>query len=305
MLQAYVDRADLTRLLDHRLSRRLNDYVGDIGMRDAVAKLLRVATAEGWCATLVDAVLLDKSGNHELRAWAANELWVSAEAAALAPTPELQLANTAFFDLHQMRRQITQAKYAADSKLLAFGVEYPEDIFITKLCDWLPSCLGNLQLKGWLSLRPERSSVDERIKHATRYLEEVTSGSVLCRVFVDRVPTDSVEAFWSGVRAYCGEPDYWFVFIFAGELTEGYPPGITVLDRPRFDRVDLILWAQEVATHLKWPAVLAEAWCQLIVERAGDEHHLDVRVVYEEMDRSIRAARHDPVGFRRTLERMG
>lgn len=305
LLDAYRRRGDLARLLYYDLDRRLDDHVGDVGMREVVDKLMEDADAEGWLGRLVDAALADRPDNPRLRDWATAHLWSSAAVAALAPSPEQQLYTSVFFDLHKLRRQITEAKYSAGSKLLGFGVDYPESVFINKLCDWLPSCLGEVERKDWLNLRPDRSSVDERIKHVSPYLAEVASTNVVCPVLVDGVPTEFVGAFWDGVRAHCGEPACWFVFIFFGALDGDYPPGIVVLDRPRFDLVDLTLWAQEVVNRRGWPATMADAWCRLIVEHAGEPNSLDVRLVYEAMDRSIRDARGNPAGFRRMLERRG
>ena len=303
MLAAYPQRVSLERLLSYRLERRLNDLVGnEAGMQVVVFRLITAAREGGWIGALVDAVLKDRPDNAALRSWARRH-WVAPAGVAIEPPPPaVQLLNTAFFDLNPIRRRIIEAKGAAGSRLLGFGVHYPEMLFVDKLCDWLPYCLGELARKDWLSLRPEMSSVDTRIKHVTQYLGELASVNVVCRVFADRVPTDSVGAFWQGVREQCGEPDSWFVFIFAGTLTDGYPPGIVALDPPAFDRSDLTLWAQEVVSRLTWPAPLADAWCQLIAERSGDPHGLDVRLVYEAMDRSISHARHDPAGFRRLLE---
>jgi hypothetical protein len=300
LLAAYPNREDLGRMLDFRLDRRLDHHVGNVGLREAVGKLTMDAAAEGWLGDLIDAALADRPGNPELREWSEHR-----QDAGLAPSPEQQLYTTVFFDLHTLRRQINDATYAAGSKLLGFGVNYPESVFINKLCDWLPSCLGEVERKDWLNLRPDLSSVDERIKHISPYLAEVASTNVVCPVLVDRVPAEFVGAFWEGVRAHCGEPDCWFVFIFFGALHGDYPPGIVVLDRPHFDVGDLRVWAQEVVALRKWPATMAEAWCQLIVEQAGDPHSLDVRLVYEAMDRSIRNARLNPVRFRRMLEGRG
>jgi hypothetical protein len=304
LLAAYPSREDLRRMVDYRLDRRLDHYVGNVGMREAVDRLMTDAAAEGWRGDLVDAALADRPGNPELRGWADAYPWASA-AAEPAATPVLQLIDTAFFDLDLVRRQINDARDAAGSKLLGLGVDYPESVFINKLCEWLPRCLGEVQRKDWLHLRPDRSSVDERIRHISSYLEELASSNVVCPVLVDGVPTEFVGAFWDGVRAHCGEPDCWFVFIFSGALHGGYPPGIVELDRPRFNLGDLRIWAQDVVAWRKWPVTMAEAWCQLIVEHAGDPHSLDVRLVYEAMDRSIRDARLNPVGFRRMLEGRG
>jgi hypothetical protein len=302
LLAAYPQRHDLERMLFYcPMRRRLADYAGEVGMVQVAFQLLSSAVAEGWLVGLVDAVLADRPNNPEVRAWVSAHGWASG-AAEPAPPADQQLLDTAFFDLTGLKRVIQAAKVSSPSRLLAFGVDYSEPVFIKKLCSWLPYCIGEVELKEWLNLRPELASVDIRIKHITRYLADLEWVNVLCPVLADGVATEVVSAFWDGVRAHCGEPDRWFVVIFAGRLSDGYPPGITPLPPPLFDRVDLTFWAQEVVSRRGWPAPLAEAWSGLLAEAAADGASLDVRLLYEKMDDSIRHARQDPAGFRRTLE---
>lgn len=296
----------LERLLFHKLDRRLRDLVGDaVGMEEAVFRLIETATDEGWVGELVAAALKDRPGNAQLRAWAGRHLAPPPAAAAVVLPPDQQLFDSAYFDLHPIKRRITEATITAGgSGLIGFGVPHPEMLFVDKLCEWLREGLGDLDLacKGWLSLRPHLSSVDERIKHVSEYLGELASANVVCKVYADGVPRDIVGAFWQGVRDQCGQPDKWFVFVFAGALTDGYPPGIVVLDRPVFDVTELMMWAQRVVSRLNWPAQLAAAWCGLIAEKSGDPQALDARLMYDTMDRLLGMARHDAAGFRRLLE---
>ncbi|WP_433125329.1 effector-associated domain EAD1-containing protein [Micromonospora sp. CA-240977] len=303
LLDAYPRRNDLERMLLYGMGRRLSDYVGgDLGMREVIFKLLETATVDDWLDQLIDQALTDRTGNARLRDWATAHRMRSVPAAQSPPPQDLQLLDSAFFDLQQLKRAVQEAKIAAPSRLLAFGVSYSEMLFVNKLCSWLPYCLGEIERKEWLSLRPELAPVDLRVKHVLRYLPDLEWANVLCPVLTDGVPDAVVAEFWDGVRQHCGQHERWFVMVFAGAMPGGYPQGITTLPPPQVDPVDLTLWAQEVVSRRGWPATLAEAWSSLITDEAWDGSRLDLRLVYETMDRSIRAARQDETRFRRQLE---
>ncbi|MCW3842881.1 effector-associated domain EAD1-containing protein [Micromonospora yasonensis] len=303
LLDAYPYRNDLERMLLYGLQRRLSTYVGgDLGMREVIFKLIEAAFAENWLEQLIEAALTDRAGNAGLRAWERTHRWRPVPVAQPPPPQDLQLLDSAFFDLQQLKRAVQEAKFEASSRLLAFGVTYSEMLFVNKLCSWLPYCLGEVERKEWLSLRPELAPVDVRVKHVLRYLPDLEWANVVCPVLTDGVPSAVVAQFWDGVREHCGHHERWFVMVFAGSLPGGYPSGITTLPAPQVDRFDLALWAQEVVSRRGWPATLADAWSGLIEEEAWDGSRLDIRLVYESMDRSIRDARQDSARFRRQLE---
>jgi hypothetical protein len=54
--------------------------------------------------------------------------------------------------------------------------------------------------------------------------------------------------------------------------------------------------------QIKWPVALAPAWTDLLCAGASDGPDLDIGMIYEAMDKSIKEIRYDAEGFRRKLE---
>ena len=69
-----------------------------------------------------------------------------------------------------------------------------------------------------------------------------------------------------------------------------------------FDKDDLAVWAANTIMQIKWPVTLVAAWTELLCADADTGAGLDIGMVYEAMDRSIKEIRFDAEGFRRKLE---
>lgn len=306
LLDAYLDRHDLEMLLFYSLDKRLTDYVGDtVGLHVVVFRVIDTAKQERWLDRLVDAVLADRSDNAALRGWAQRCGWGGAFTPEPMPAPAQQLLDSTFFDLQTLRSAIRAARREAPGRLLGLGLHDTDMTVVDRVCAWLPHCLGEAETKALLTLRPDVGSVDARIKQTLAYLPDLDAVNVICPILTSGVPATVLAAFWEGLRAQLGMHRHWFVAIFTGSVDAApYPGGITRLAAPVIEQSDLDDWTEQMARELGWPPPLAEAWSTLIVRQAADGARIDVRRMFEVMDRSVRDVRLRQPAFRRQLEEL-
>jgi hypothetical protein len=298
LLDAYVVRDDFDMLLTLKLERP-GALTSDGGFKSCIYKLVVKAKSEGWLPDLVNAVMEDRARNAKLKRWAHSVRHIGAR---LDPPPAQQLLDTAYFDLGELRRAVARARKATRSRVLGFGVTCSESIFVRKLADWLGSYLGETQVKEPLNLMPELAPVSTRLRHIARYRPELDSANILCIVQADGTPADMVAEFWQGVcREFDGIRRY-LVLILTGSKDAIFPKGVTVLPRPQFDVSDIDLWTRAMVRLHGWPVELADAWTDQLREESTYQNVLDVRLLYEAMDGSVRQVRFRPDDFRRQLE---
>ena len=300
---AYTSREDLEIVLGQALDKSLNDIVAaNLTLKYTVFQVVRSARGEGWLDGLVEAVLEDRPESRPLHAWARK--YHRAEIADPAPPTEQQLLDSVYFDLTDMRKAIRRAKAAAPSRVLGFGVTYSEFVFVNKLCDWLANCLlGETQRKDPLNLKPELGHVSRRLRQVARYRQDLESANVLCLVLVEAAPAEYIAEFWDEICRGFAEIERYFVFVFTGDGSTAFPPGVAVLPPPRFDAEDVALWAEEMISRRGWPPDMADAWTGLLCDEALDDGELSVPALYEAMDRSIQEIRFEPDEFRVKLEK--
>jgi hypothetical protein len=299
---AYASRSDLEIMLGEDLGRSLDDLASsDLPLRNTIFRVIKYAKSEGWLDSLIEAVLKDRPYNDLVRAWARK--YQPAESADPVPPTGQQLLDTVYFDLTDMRKAIIEAKRAAPSRILGFGVTYSEFVFLSKLCDWLAdSLLGGTQRKYPLNLKPDYGSVPQRLHVVAGYRQDLDSANVLCQVFVDEVPGAHIAEFWDAIcRDFAGIGHH-FVLVFAGDGRTDFPPGVAVLAPPKFDLGDVALWARDMIRGRGWPPDMADAWTDLLCDEALYDGKLNVPALYEAMDRSIEAIRFGPDQFRAKLE---
>ena len=299
LLNAYPRRAEFEMMLTYQLERP--DALPDDGsLKQCAYELIRNAKGEGWLQDIINAALEDRPRNPQLKKWAIDIDQIAA--ARPGTSPQEQLLDTAYFDLDEVRRAVARAKNAAQDRVLGFGITNSEIIFIRKFSDWLGSYLGETQVKEPLNLRPEYAPVSRRLRHIARYRYELDSANVLCIVYTDGTPAETVEEFWRGVcREFAGIA-YYLVLVFAGDAGALFPQGINVLPSPQFEVSDVDLWTHEMIRRRGWPTELADAWTDRLRHESMDGDGLDVRLLYEAMDASIEDARFRPEIFRRQLE---
>jgi hypothetical protein len=186
--------------------------------------------------------------------------------------------------------------------VIAFGIPNGETVFIQKFTGWLSSFLGDTQVKEPLTLRPDYTSVTSRLRHVSRYRQDLETANVLCVVYVDGIKSAIITEFWDSVRTELAATSCSLVLVFAGEPDGVFPSGVTELPPPRFQIGEVDVWAHQVADMQGWPPKLARAWTARLHRESWTGETLDVRLLYEAMDQTIQDARFDEAGFLRQLE---
>jgi hypothetical protein len=285
-----------------RIGRSLEDIVSSgKTLRYTISRIVKCASSEDWLDDLLDAVQSDRPHKRPLQVWIRSYGLV--DRSDPSPPTQQQLLDSVYFDLRELRKAIRQAKSAASSRVLGFGVTYSESTFVNKLCDWLANCVvGQTQRKDPLNLKPELAPVSHRLHQIERYRRDLASVNVLCLIHADDAPPEYIAEFWGRIAANFADTENFFVLVFTGSEATAFPGGLTVLPPPRFDLDDVAQWAEDLISRAGWPPNLADAWTDLLCEDALDDGNLDVRGLYEAMDRSIQEIRFDPNAFRAQLE---
>jgi hypothetical protein len=304
MQEAYADRQQVEELLFYRLDRRLADYAAEVHpLPGVVLKLIMAAQSEGWLADLIVGLLADRPGAPTLRIWSTQH-WEPVISPPTVPG-EHRMLDSAFFDLLPLKNRVDEARRRDRRTVLGFGVHDADHLVVEKLCAWLPHSLGDSECKDFLSLRPDLAPVDVRVKQALRYLPDLAYVNVICRVLTEGAPVSVLAEFWDGLRAAVGPHPHRFVVLFVGGLqadTGDYPADVERLPAPVVRHEDLYLWAQEVVYRRGWPPALADSWGALLVEQASIGAELDIRYLFEAIDKTTLRARQTPDEFRRHLE---
>jgi hypothetical protein len=303
MVDAYLSPEQIERLAFYAVGRKLVHITSlQLPLPTIIFRLIEAAEAEDRLEKLVDMVITDRPDNPAVRRWAATCWSVGPSTPQTTPPGPQQALDSTFFDLEPLKRGIIRAKNRASGPVLGFGLHNVDQLVVNKLCKWLPHCLGETENKDWLQLRPDRGAVDLRLKQVLRYLPELDMVNVVCPILTDGATATAVAAFWEGIGRHFGAHEFRFVALFVGPV---HPNGVDVLPQPAADETDLTLWAQQVVSQRQWPSALAESWATLIVEQCSTGADLDMRMLFEAMDRSIREVRRSSSQFRRQLEEVG
>lgn len=274
-----------------------------------VFKVVRTAGAQGWLEKFVEAVIDHRRGNAELRMWTAR-YHVSTRAArpaheAAEPMPPQQLMDTTHFDLAEVRHAIRAAVQSPGRSVIGFGVHYPESLFVQKLLEWLQFYLpGETQSKATLSLMPEIAPLDYCLRQLHSYRPDLDDVNVLCEIAVRGVAADVIGEFWNGVRTQFDKTAGNLVLVFTGDRRTDFPDDVTALPQPRFNRMDVADWTERLISQRGWPGSVAYGWTESLCAAACiRDEQLDVRLLYEAMDRSVAVLRQEPEKFRAMHEK--
>ena len=305
LLDAFPERADFEELL-RDIDRHLDHIVASsMNLTLAVRRVVRTAKAEGWLAELEVAAQECNPGNPLLIAWHRNHSAYPQPAQFPFPgtVPAWQQLDPVYFDLKPIRAAILQAVMAAKEPVLGFGVRHWDFTFVYKLRDIVTGHLqGETLCRDLLDLKPELDRLSRKLERVRSYGQDLEFANVLCVVLVDAAPADHVARFWEQARLDLSGSAHRLVLLFVGADAAEFPPGVTELPPPKFDKDDLTVWAANIVMQIRWPVPLAAAWTELLCAGADTGAGLDVGMVYEAMDRSIKEIRFDAEGFRRKLE---
>jgi hypothetical protein len=302
---AYRDLDDIRMLLDIGLDKRLDEIVRSGNLRFVVYQIVSTSASEGWQDALIKAVITDRPDNAALKEWIGKYYAPkqSQGRRVAGSSPHWQLLDSVYFDLKKIRSTIRQAIATSSGRILGFGVSYPELLFVNKLRDLVPHLLqGETLPQEPLGLRPEVFKVSHQVRQVGGYRRDLESTNVLCVVHVNKAPQDYISEFWSQVCLEFNTANRHLVLLFAGDESTAFPPGVTMLPPPKFDLDDVALWAENTVLHYGWPSNLGIAWTDLLRAYAFHDGELDVRMLYDEMDRTIREFRFNTDTFRLKLE---
>ena len=312
-VRAAYDHDELEMLLFQNCGGKRLDLIAaaSVNFEVTVFKVVRKARAEGWLHVFVGAAVTRRPGNEELRAW--HMRYAGSVSAQPRPEPvaagqslrAVQLMDSAHFDLTEIRDVIRKATSMSADQVIGFGVTYPEAVFVQKLLDWLRFYLhGETQPKATLSLMPEIAPLDYWLSQLRSYRDDLAMVNVLCEVAVRGVAADVIEEFWTRIREEFGGLGKSLVLVFTGDPRSSFPGGMTVLPQPRFSRPDVAQWAENLIWERGWPPSIAHGWTERLCTAAAiQDEHLDVRLLYEAMDRSVTVFRRDPEQFRALHEK--
>lgn len=305
------DMARLKRLLLFRCGRkRIEDIATGKNLEETIFEVFLAAKEGGWLTgTFIPQVLAGNPGNPMLKEWA-RKYHGGRNRAGLADVgavPAWELTDSAYFDLAEIRSRIRAAMAVPARRVIGFGVTYPESTFVRKLSGWLQGHAGATESKDRLYLSPVVGSLDYRLQQVREYRQLLDTVNVLCEIVVDgALSDDGIADFWAGICQDFGGARNRLILVFVG-ARHGFPDGITVLPNPRFERFDVEFWTENLVTQRGWPLDLAADWATWLCERAsarGQFEVLDVRMLYEAMDNSVKDFRMvSPEEFRAKLRR--
>ena len=304
LLDTYLTRDDFEELLAD-IDKSLNSIVeSSVNLRITVRRVVRIAKGEGWLGTVEAAALEDKPDSPALKRWHQEYCAARPQAVPAVPAPAWQLMDSAYFDLAEIRYLIREAMNASTDHVVGFGVTDPEETFVKKLRHWLQGhVVGETELKDRLYLSPLVHSPGKWLEQVRAYRKDLDEVNVLFEVMVDSALSDNaITTFWTGVCRDFGGASRRLVLVFVG-TRDDYPGGVTVLPPPRFKRIDVALWAENVVRQRGWSLDLATIWTTWLCERAVLDGQLDVRMLYGAMDKSVDHFRMlSPEEFRAKLE---
>ena len=311
LIAGYPAHEELEMLLYIELEKRsLLAIAGTGGLRSCVFRLVRAADSEGWLPELIIAAVERRPRCAELRAWIAADghalgpVMTAADLTSQAPSEprHYELLRSMSFDLVELHRVALRAVKEPSSHVVGFATRYPDDVFVGKLCEWLEANLSDTKRKDPLPLFPEFGPVPGRLHALARYRRDLDSADVLCTVHAEGVPADRIAEFWEGVgREFTGITRR-LVLVFVCDSSATCPADVIELPLPWFEVTDIDMWTREIARMYRWPVELADAWTALLCEESMYDGALDVRGLYEAMDRSINDVRYRTHSFRQQLE---
>jgi Effector-associated domain 1 len=307
LLDAYPTRDEFAEVL-FDIEKNLDAIVtSQLNLVLTVKRVVRTARRQGWLADFERAAMEGNPGNRALLAWydayCARLVALPQVAAPVSAPPEWRQFEPMYFDLKPIRAALLQAIMMPSGPVLGFGVTYGDFAYIDKLQDIVIGHLaGETQRHQPLSLKPEHGRVSSKVERVRRHIDDLASANVLRVVYVDAAPAADFAEFWQQMCQMLRGSSRHLVLLFVGDAGTTFPLGATVLPPPRFDRDDLTLWAADTVRQIKWPVALAPAWTDLLCAGAGDGPDLDIGMIYEAMDKSIKEIRYDAESFRRKLE---
>jgi hypothetical protein len=304
--QAY-DENSFKQLLRFHCERRGQEVLASgRGFKDNVFAVFEKATAEGWMRTVfIPAVLVDREDHEKVRQWArrhnSDSPWPGSGAGASGRPRSRDPLSALHFDMKAIRASIRNSLAGAPLGVFGFGLKSRELWFTEMVRDLFVDRL-HAQYKKPLTLNPMVSHIGRQVAEVVMYRRALERDSVLCVVDVYGVSENSICDFWEQVAAALGGINRYLILLFVGSDSTEFPAGIIELPQPTFDDDDVADFVEATVRRIPWPDSLAGPWQKTLIDYANQDGQLNVRMFYEELDRTINDVQFDRDKFRKELE---
>lgn len=279
MLARFPDRRRLAAFLRRELDRKLNDDIGEGGMRDVVYDLYEAAEAAGWLDELIRAVRRpadDQKLDFNVR----------------------DLLDLTMFDLQPLVASfILEYRNAGDRRVIGVAVELRDNKFIRYFCARLQRVLGGparteIDPDG-TRLSAELWSTDIAKQQILNHRSNLAVRNVVFPVWCDSADDQMVDSLWTGIRDELTDCQKLLTLVLVTAPAMSLPVEVIGLPLPAVAENDLAVWTVEVAIQLDWPPELAKVWQNRLVRGAMINGELNMAMVYSLLDRDISQIR-DP-----------
>lgn len=198
------------------------------------------------------------------------------------PAESFHLADTAFFDLSDIRYSFEEALSRGPGPV-AFVLTYPEEVLVTNLCKWLEH--WGFQRRQALSLRAFSGGVDKALQTLEKLRSVITTADVLLPI---RVEADIEEAelsrFWTGVRQNFDGLDRRLILLVQLHTEDLSCGDMIHLPAPRFVRKDVSEWGRNLTVSIGWPLELVHPLSNAVFAYAETDGVLDIGDVYDALE---------------------
>lgn len=304
--EAY-DEDSFRRLLRFKCDRRGLDAMADkVAFIDNVFRVFEKAAQEAWLqTTFIPAVLADRPDSEKVRKWVRKHHAHSTWPANGYNTPGLSRAwdplSSLHFDMKGIKASVRNSMAGSMLGVFGFGLKSRELWFTEMVRDLFVDRLG-VQYKKPLTLNSMISEISHQVAEVAMYRRTLEKDSVLCVVDVYGVSEECIEDFWVQTSRAFDDIERFLILLFVGSDSTNLPTGITELPSPMFDQDDIADWAEAAVRQIQWPDALADAWRSLLVDYSYRDGQFNIRMFYEELDRTIKDMQFDRDKFRLELE---
>jgi hypothetical protein len=220
---------------------------------------------------------------------------------------QIDVVSVVTFDLVKIKSEIRRTIKAKPSGVVAFCVPYGDGFFLRNICEYLASLDETSAVKEPYALDEVFSRPADLIPSLSRN-EELCWADVIVPIRAETADRRLIDAFLGDLTAALGHLRHRLILVISVARGTSGMDAVCELGPPAVTQTDIELWLEQMAPFLRAhahhpirPATL-DGWAARIAQHAvnpgGD---LDLRRVYDGIERTLRHFRADPGGFLRTL----
>ncbi len=200
-----------------------------------------------------------------------------------------KLLNPSNFDLSKL---ISDCLNILEGKqgLVGLSVLYNQDPFLKYFSERLKTRIGKryTNCKEPLTL-DYRTSPDSAVKIIIRSEKLLQKGDVIYPIRLAVSNRKVSEEFWQKISAkFQHTIEHRLIIIMVSSENKFFPKGVIRLDPPQFTKADAHQWILDVASTLEWEEQHRNQWKQYMIEECSESQFLNIRLVYEHLERTIR-----------------